>query len=178
MMTEAEFAILYFFQSFHTPWLDEFMKLVTSLGNGGIFWILTGASLMCFKRTRTAGFCLLLSLAAGFLVGNVFMKNLAGRSRPCWLDDTVALLIKNPEDYSFPSGHTLASFEGAVTVWFYNKRWGSAAIVLAVLIGISRMYLFVHFPTDVLAGMVLGILIAWMVHRLVEGRYKKNFAFL
>ena len=78
------------------------------------------------------------------------------------------MLIGVPQDYSFPSGHTLASFEAAVSVWFYNRRWGTVLLVLGVIIGFSRMYLFVHFPTDVLAGALLGTVIAIAVCSLLE----------
>lgn len=178
-MAGIEFGILYFLQSLHTPWLDVFMKEITGLGDSGIFWIITGIVLLCFKKTRVAGFCVILSLAVGFLMGNMILKNLVARERPCWIDTSIPLLIRNPKDYSFPSGHTLASFEGAVSIWLYNRKWGTAALVLAVLISFSRLYLFVHFPTDVLGGLFLGILIAVLVHWAVErGRIsKKNTCF-
>ena len=85
---------------------------------------------------------------------------------------TVALLVASPADYSFPSGHTLAAFETAVSVFLYHRICGSFMLVLAACIAFSRMYLFVHFPTDVLCGMLLGILIAAGVHIVVE-KYKR-----
>ena len=90
------------------------------------------------------------------------------RERPCWIDPAVQLLIENPGDFSFPSGHTMASFEAAVSILLYNRRWGAAALVLAALIAFSRLYLFVHFPSDVLTGLVLGVVIALAVHKGVE----------
>lgn len=167
-MIETEFAFLYFLQSIHTPWLDAVMKSITHLGDSGIFWILTGIILFCFKKTRKMGFCVLLSLAGGLLIGNILLKNLIARDRPCWIDPSIRLLIESPRDFSFPSGHTLASFEGGVSIFLYNRKWGTAALVLAVLIAFSRMYLFVHFPTDVLTGLVLGVVIAIAVHKGVE----------
>lgn len=173
-MIEAEFGILYFLQSLHTPWLDMVMKNITRLGDSGIFWILTGLVLFCFKKTRKMGFCVLLSLAGGLLIGNIFLKNIVTRDRPCWIDPTVQLLIANPRDFSFPSGHAMASFEAAASIFFYNRRWGAAAIVLAALIAFSRLYLFVHFPSDVLAGLVLGVVIALVVHVGVEWMARKK----
>lgn len=85
-----------------------------------------------------------------------FIQNIAARPRPCWLE-SVPLLIKNPTDYSFPSGHTLASVIGACVLTGANRRFGVFAIPLAVLIGLSRLYLYVHFPSDVLASAVLGL---------------------
>ena len=177
-MIEAEFGILYFLQSLHTPWLDAVMKNITHLGDSGIFWILTGLALFCFKKTRRMGFCVLLSLAGGLLIGNIFLKNLVARDRPCWIDPTIQLLVASPKDFSFPSGHTMASFEAAVSIFLYNRRWGAASIVLAVLISISRLYLIVHFPSDVLTGLVLGTVIAVAVHKIVEWsvRQKKETA--
>lgn len=117
---------------------------------------------------------MLASILIGFFLGNVVLKNLAARPRPCWLDQTVPLLVRMPKDYSFPSGHTLVSFEGAVTIFLFNKKWGIPALLLAVLIGCSRLYLFVHFPTDVLAGAVLGSVIAWLVVKIALGPGKRR----
>jgi len=160
-LLELEFSILYFIQGLHTPFLDRFMTAVTSLGDKGWFFIVLGIILFCFKRTRKMGAAVLLSLAAGGLIGNVVLKNLVMRDRPCWIDESVRLLIQNPKDFSFPSGHTLASFETAVSIFLYNRKWGVPVIVLASVIALSRLYLFVHFPTDVLSGMALGIFIGW-----------------
>lgn len=173
-MIEAEFGILYFLQSLHTPWWDMVMKNITRLGDSGIFWILTGLVLFCFNKTRKMGFCVLLSLAGGLLLGNIFLKNIVARDRPCWIDPTVQLLIANPRDFSFPSGHAMASFEAAASIFFYKRRWGAAAIVLASLVAFSRLYLFVHFPSDVLVGLVLGVVIALVVHEGVEWMARKK----
>lgn len=172
-LLELEFSILYFIQGLHTPFLDRFMTAVTSLGDKGWFFIVLGIILFCFKRTRKMGAAVLLSLAAGGLIGNVVLKNLVMRDRPCWIDESVRLLIQNPKDFSFPSGHTLASFETAVSIFLYNRKWGAPVLVLASIIALSRLYLFVHFPTDVLSGMALGIFIGWYVHRTIE---KYNFS--
>ena len=172
-LLELEFSILYFIQGLHTPFLDRFMTAVTSLGDKGWFFIVLGIILFCFKRTRKMGAAVLLSLAAGGLIGNVVLKNFVMWDRPCWIDESVRLLIQNPKDFSFPSGHTLASFETAVSIFLYNRKWGVPVIVLASVIALSRLYLFVHFPTDVLSGMALGIFIGWYVHRTIE---KYNFS--
>ena len=98
-------------------------------------------------------------LAVGVLVGNVCLKNLIARPRPCWLDSSVRLLIADPTDYSFPSGHTLSSVIGATILTKTDRRFGYAAIPLAALIAFSRLYLYVHFPSDVLAAAVPGVMI-------------------
>lgn len=163
-----ELSFLYWLQELRSPFLDRAMTAVTFLGDGGWIWILLGVVLLLMKRTRKVGLAVLLSLFAGLIVGNGVIKNLVCRSRPCWIDPSVQLLVSVPQDFSFPSGHTLASFEGAVSVWLYHRRVGTVLLVLGILIGFSRMYLFVHFPTDVLAGAALGTVIAAVIHRLVE----------
>lgn len=168
-----EFRFLYWLQEMHNPVMDEIMTTVTFLGNSGWFWIGLGILLLAAPKTRKTGAAVLISLAAGFIVGNLVMKNLVARPRPCWLDPMTALLIESPGDYSFPSGHSLASFEGAVSILLYHRKWGVAAVILAAFIAFSRLYLFVHFPTDVLAGILLGTLIAVLVHRWMENPARK-----
>lgn len=163
-----EFSILYQLQEIHSPLLDGLMVALTFLGDKGWSWIVLGGALACHKRTRAWGMAVLLSLAAGFLVGNCLLKVLVGRSRPCWIDSEVRLLVAVPRDFSFPSGHTMAGFEAAVSIFLYDRRWGLAAGILAALIGFSRLYLFVHFPSDVLAGALIGTLIALAVHHLIQ----------
>lgn len=117
------------------------------------------------------GIAVLVSLILGLIIGNLGIKNLVRRARPSWIDPGVALLIPNPADYSFMSGHTLASFESAVSIFLYDKRWGILALCLAFLIAFSRLYHFVHFPTDVLAGAILGTVIALAVDQLLTRYY-------
>lgn len=158
-----EFQFLYWLQEQRTDWLDWLMPKITALGNTGIFWVLLGIVLVCMVRTRRMGLSMLVSIVIGVVIGNLVLKNLIARERPCWIDSQLLLLIENPKDYSFPSGHTLVSFEGAVSILLKNKKWGIAALALAILIAFSRLYLFVHFPTDVLAGAALGTVIAVLV---------------
>ena len=109
-MDVIEFQILYTLQELRTPLVDGLMVFITSLGDHGWFWLLMGVLLFSFPRTRLLGGCMLVSIAAGFLLGNVLLKNMIARQRPCWLDGSIPLLIASPRDFSFPSGHTLASF--------------------------------------------------------------------
>jgi len=169
-----EFQILYTLQELRTPLVDGLMVFITSLGDHGWFWILMGVLLFSFPRTRILGGCMLISIAAGFLLGNVMLKNIAARQRPCWLDPSVELLVPVPKDFSFPSGHSLVSFEGAVCIFLFNRKWGIPALMLAVLTAFSRLYLFVHFPTDVLAGIVMGTVIAWSVVRTAKRQMEKT----
>lgn len=141
------------------PAMDFLMPKITLLGNGGAVWILSAGVLLATKKYRKYGAFLLAGLAIGVLIGNLTLKPLVARPRPCWLDESVQLLIANPTDYSFPSGHTLSSVIGTTVLTKANRKFGFAAIPLAALIAFSRLYLYVHFPTDILAAAVLGVAI-------------------
>lgn len=162
-----EINILMTIQELRTAFLDFLFSHVTLLGDNGILWIVVGVILICTKKHRKIGFLVLFSLLGSFLLGNIFLKNFFERERPCWMYPEMELLIKNPHDYSFPSGHSMASFAAATSLWLMNKKWGAAALILAGMIAFSRLYLFVHWPTDVLVGSVVGILIAVFVFRIV-----------
>ena len=169
-----EFAFLYFLQDLHTPLLDKIMLFFTKMGNIGLPWLAVAVILPFFKKTRPCGIAILLSLLLKEIIGNLALKNLIARERPCWIDPSVPLLISAPSSYSFPSGHTFDGFAASVSIFLYSKKAGIAAIIVATAIAFSRMYLFVHFPTDVLASVVLGILVAVFVHRLVETHSPQN----
>lgn len=164
---QFEFAFLDWLQTLHAPVLDKIMIFITSLGNGGLFWIALAVVLLFFKRTRLVGVSMIIAMALGALIGNI-IKPLVHRARPCWINETIQLLIAVPNDYSFPSGHTLVSFAAAVSIWLHNKRWGAVALILAALIAFSRMYLYVHFPTDILVGLVIGICVAIIAKQIVQ----------
>lgn len=153
-----DWTILHEIRAFLTcPLLDMLMPKITMLGNSGAVWILAAGGLLCTKKYRKYGIILLAGLAMGVLVGNVFLKHLIARPRPCWLDQSVPLLIAVPNDYSFPSGHTLASVIGATILTAADRRFGIIAIPLAILIAFSRLYLYVHFPSDILGAVILGL---------------------
>ena len=161
-----DWSILHWIQNMLVcPALNFLMPKITLLGNGGMIWLLASGVLICTKKYRRQGILLLCGLAAGVLVGNVFLKNFVARPRPCWLDSSVRLLIANPTDYSFPSGHTLSSTIAATILTKTDRRFGYAAISLAVLIALSRLYLYVHFPSDVFAAALLGLLIGELTFR-------------
>ena len=168
-----DFQILYFINEFHFEILDKIMILITHMGTKGIIWILVGVILLLFKKTRKCGLTVLIALLFSLIVGNILLKNIVARPRPCWIDETINMLIAVPKDYSFPSGHTFASFAAAVSVFLYYKKAGTAAVILAFLIGFSRLYLFVHFPTDVLSGAVLGICAAFASRCIVNKIWQK-----
>lgn len=171
-MKEFELKILDFIQEKLTcPFLDAVMPIITSLANGGILWIISALVLICLKKTRKTGFSVGLALILGFIIGNLILKNAVARIRPYDMNSQIEILVNKLSDYSFPSGHTLASFEAASVLLIRNRRLGIPAIVLATLIAFSRLYLYVHYPTDVLAGAVLGIIIAVFASRLTGKLY-------
>ncbi len=161
-----EFEWLYALQDIHNPILDKIMVVVSTIGNAGIFWILVGLLLLIPKRYRKGGLQMLMAMALAFIVGNLILKNVIARERPCWIDPSVALLVASPSDYSFPSGHSMNGFAGAVSLLCIDRRLGIPAVVLAAVIAFSRLYLFVHFPTDVLVGTAIGIGAALLVNYL------------
>ena len=170
-----EFEILYKIQELRNPILDSIMIVITRFGDGGIGWIVLGILLLCLKKTRKCGLVMLIAMGINFLLGNLFLKNLIARLRPCQVDAGVRMLISTPGGYSFPSGHTLHAFTAATAIFLYYKKSGIAAFVFASLIAFSRMYLFVHYPTDILGGLILGVAMAVLVYRIVQksNRQKK-----
>lgn len=157
-----------------TPLLDSILLFCTTLGNKGAIWLLLGVGLLFSKKHRKAGFAVLLALVFCFFVGNLGLKPLLARARPCWLYFDVPLLLPVPQDFSFPSGHTMASFAAACALLLLDRRLGIPALVLAAVIGFSRLYLFVHFPTDVLAGALLGLLFGAAAVRVVKWAQAKR----
>ena len=168
--------LLWLKETFSHPVLDESMTFISSLGNKGMIWIAIGVLLLLFglknKKWRNGGFLVLFSLAANFLACNVILKPLVDRTRPYDVLDYTPL-IPPVGDPSFPSGHTSASFAAATAIYFINKKWGIAAYILAAVMGFSRLYLGVHFPTDVLAGALVGTAAAMAIIRIFDEKQRK-----
>lgn len=164
-----ELRFLDFLQTIHTPLLDKILAFITSLGNAGIIWIVLAVVLLILPKTRKTGIIVAAALLMDLILCNLILKNLVARVRPYDVNTAIAILIKKPLDFSFPSGHTAASF-AAMTALFLakmKKAW-IAALVLAVLIAFSRLYFYVHYPTDVLGGAVVGILSGIIGYKIVE----------
>ena len=153
---------------FHCDFLDSVMPYISSMGDEGIIWIITAVILLCFKGTRREGIILSLSLVLCLVIGNLTLKPLINRMRPYEVDTSITLLIKPLEDGSFPSGHTLSSFASATALLLCFKKKAIPALVLSVLIAFSRLYLRVHFPSDVLAGIILGVGIGFAVYKFIN----------
>lgn len=174
-MTLWELSILDFIQQHlrRLP-MDRLMVIVTMLGNGGAVWLLTGAALLVSRRTRKLGFSLIIAVGVTAVVCSLGLKPLIARPRPYEVNPTIQLLISRPTDFSFPSGHTAASFAAATVLALGHCRYRKAAAVLAVLIAFSRLYLYIHFPTDVLAGALLGVLLGWCSFTVVRLAFRRR----
>ncbi len=179
LLRKLDWNILYFFQNYiRNPILDIIVPFYTTLGEWAICWIVIGLIMLPFKKYRKCGFLVLVSLLVGLLICNIALKNLVARDRPCYLIDkeiweNTIKLVGNPSEYSFPSGHSVSSMSAALMIYFNHKKLGIAALVAAVLMGLSRLYVFVHFPTDVFGGFIIGAAISvgvWLVYKKIESK--------
>lgn len=158
-------ALNFIYDNMRFPILDRIMPAVSSLGNKGMCWILISTLLILSGEYRAVGLVLVCTLAVCALVGNFVLKPLFARIRPCGVHREVALLIPRPTDFSFPSGHTATSFAAATILFMTNVRFGMLGLALAILIAFSRAYLFVHYLSDIIAGMIIGVGIAFVSMR-------------
>ena len=158
-MNLFEIGILDFVQThMRSTFGDLVMPLITVLGDGGIFWILLTLALLVVPKTRKLGLCCAVSLLIDLALCNGLLKNLIARTRPYDVNPAVRLLIEKPGEFSFPSGHAAASFTVVGAMYFSKSRLWIPSAVLAAVIGFSRIYLYVHYPTDVIGGAAFGLL--------------------
>ena len=168
-MTSIDWTILYWIQeNLKCTFLDQAALFFSALGNGGAVWVFTACILIYTKKYRRYGFIILLAMLIGLCVGNGILKHTICRLRPCWQDQTMELLINRPTGYSFPSGHALSSTIAATILYLANSKFAIAAIPLVLAIAFSRLYLFVHFPSDILSGILLGTFIGWLSVRKIN----------
>lgn len=161
---------------FSCDFLNFFMPAITSIANGGLLYIILAVILIVFKKTRKYGIMLGTALIFGLVFGNLILKNVIARPRP-FAGKEIELLVSPPDDWSFPSGHTMASFEMATVMFYMNRKIGIAAIILASVVAFSRLYLYVHYPTDVLCGCILGIFFGFCaikLYKFIEKKYSLN----
>lgn len=157
----------------YCEFLDAVMPVITALANAGIFWIALSLLMLAMPKHRRTGLAMGLALIMGLIVCNLIMKPAFARIRPYdyQLDHfgkVIPLLINAQHDFSFPSGHTISSFEAATALALGNRKLGIPALILACLIAFSRLYLYVHYPTDVLFSMIMGVAFGFIAHYLVK----------
>ena len=168
-----------------SDFMDVAMPLITLLSEDGIFWMILATILLLFPKQRRTGLGMWLALAMGLVICNMILKPLVGRMRPYDFQElyngvTIKLLIDGLSDNSFPSGHTIAAFEACIALLCGNKKLGVPAVIMAFLVAFSRLYLYVHYPTDVIASIVLGSILAvigyWLAGKIVKpvkkGKYE------
>ncbi|MCI1822260.1 MAG: phosphatase PAP2 family protein [Megasphaera sp.] len=152
-----------------TSTLTPYMLLLSNIGNIGLIWIVWAIFLLCIKEYRMTGIAVLLGLLISLILGNGILKPSLARLRPyiiySWMSPDIVIPL--PTDYSFPSGHTFGSFSAATIIFCRNKHWGIFALILALGIGFSRVYLFLHYPSDILGGMLLGILCGIFTYKII-----------
>lgn len=171
-------SILFFIRNnMHDKILDRIMIISTYLGDNGLIWIIVACLLMISKRYRTLGLMVLGALLLGTILGEGMLKHIFHRIRPSADIPPMQLLIRKPMTYSFPSGHTTSSFAAAGVLSKYLRNYAVGIFILACLIAFSRIYLYVHYPTDVLAGIVLGLIcsrIIIYIFNKIKGRYSTS----
>lgn len=167
-----DLAVFEWVQSMQSPVLNAIFKVITTLGDDGIIFILLGLILLCTKKFRKIGVAVLAALVVMEIGNNLVLKELFARPRPFNLDPAEYVwwheiyrfpdIVKQPSSWSFPSGHTSSAFAACVAVLFYNRKIGIPAVIFAAIMGFSRIFVEVHYCTDVLAGALVGILYAFL----------------
>ncbi len=179
-MNNFDFAVLDFIQSnFKTAFGDFIMPIITHLGDSGIIWIILAVVLTVSKKYRPAGIAVAAALIIDLLTCNIILKPLVARIRPFEINTAIELLISPPSDFSFPSGHTAASFASTFALIFISKPYRDRkiyipALILAVLISFSRLYLYVHFPTDIIGGIIVGLFCGFLGSIISKAIFIKN----
>ena len=172
-------AILLWLQnSFRNPVLNPIMIFITHLGDKGLFWIALTLLFLCFRKTRRVGVTSMISMVIGLIVVNIMLKNWVARVRPYELIEELELIIEKQHDFSFPSGHATNALACAWVMFrLLDKKASVPALILALLICFTRLHVGVHYPTDVLAGIVVGILAAELAIVIVRALARRFPAF-
>lgn len=165
LVWRLDWDILFFIQNhLRNDVLDFIVPLYTSLGEDGILWIAVGVVMLIPKKYRKCGIMVLAALLAMLIINNIILKNLIARPRPSSFYPEMVDLVHVPTSYSFPSGHTVSAFAVAFVIFSQHKKLGIVTIVMAALMGLTRLYVFVHFPSDVYGGVLVGAGIAFLVY--------------
>jgi undecaprenyl-diphosphatase len=158
----------FIYDNCRTSWLDVLMPLITRLGDSGVIWIVLAFCLLVSRKYRKTGIALCCALVLDMIICNGILKPFVARIRPCDLNTSVQLLIPRPTDFSFPSGHAAASFATVSALYFCRQKLWIPALILAWFIAFSRLYLYVHYPSDVIAGILLGSILGFIGCKLAD----------
>lgn len=161
-------------ESIANPFWDSFMVFVSHLGDAGFVWIIVVLTLLISKKYRKVGIIAAVSLTVCFVTGNYLIKPLVGRIRPCNLYPDLRMIVPCLTDYSFPSMHTATAFSVSAVLFRHNKLMGIPAIILSVFIALSRVYLNLHFATDIVCGALYGIIFALFTDIVIK-KTKLNY---
>ena len=175
-MNQFEASIILWIQENLRGALDGLWLFITHLGDDGILWIILGLVLLFWKKTRPIGFTMLISLLFDYLIINVTLKDLIARPRPFVVNEAITPLITDVSPYrSFPSGHSGGSFAAMFALYkWVPKKVGIPALILAALVALSRLYVGVHYPTDIIAGCIIGFMCSVWAYYLVRFVMKKK----
>ena len=143
--------------------LNKIMKAISYCGNLGVIWLIIIALTYYYKPTRDMSIYILLAIIFATLAGQITIKSIVKRPRPCHTYPEVKILLPVPTDLSFPSGHTTSSFACSTVLFIFSPILGIIAYTWAALTGFSRIYLFVHYVSDVMTGALLGTIIGYLV---------------
>ncbi|MCH5298013.1 MAG: phosphatase PAP2 family protein [Ruminococcus sp.] len=164
LITPTDTAILDFIQqNIKCVFLDVIMVFFSYIGEIGAIWLVSAIAFMFSRKTRLMGIMVICAVTLGFLLGEIGIKNIICRPRPFVTNPDVILNIFPPLGYSCPSGHSCSSLAAATVIFAKNKRYGIPALCVALLIVFSRLYNYVHYPSDVLFGMMLGVVSAFII---------------
>ena len=168
--------ILYIIENYiHNKYLDIIMPIVTFTGNAGAIWVIIAIALIADRPYRLIGNSIILTLIIGTIIGEGILKHIVRRVRPCNKLGGFRMLSLNLTSYSFPSGHTLSSFAAAEMLSLYFTQYRVVFMSLALLIAVSRLYLYVHYPTDVIVGFIIGVLCSKIVFIILNEEYIQKF---
>mgnify|MGYP003300301947 CR=1 FL=1 len=166
---KLEIMFLNYLQTLRNPFLDQLMLVITTLGDKKGIWLFIIFLLLLFKKTRKTGIIALAALILEVIIGENIFKGLFRRTRPFEVNQAIELIVKKPRSFSFPSGHTGSSFAVASAVFFAGEReMARGMFILACLIAFSRMYLYVHYPSDIIGGIIVGVFVGYIINYIAR----------